>query len=445
MEFTSSSTSSQPQQISTNVTVKALTNKNDVVSPCASNNHPNSRSSPDCSCNDSNIKKNRLSHMSPVPHQSHDVSNNLVQCKQEPDHEFVDLEQCAAALEKDAAANGHFPGLSDLIGNDTNEGNDTFKELIYDLNDFQSDFLDFQEKTTMDIKTEDGCKPTNLLSNLDNINVRRTNLMGQFKQQTFSENQINNINIKQPTRNAYINSSNGSNNTPMCDLSPAQTLKHMAEQHQHKNAMGMPFARSTIPNNVVQKQVISNRNGAFNNEFNKFNNNEFINNPNNTVQFNKVATGPCGSGGGGSPFDMNKSDMMYGQQSHSDFDMKRMSQSQMPKTSKLNSNIFNKQHYPTYGSPTSMQTNVSNVSITGSPGPPPSSRLSANGSKNNPNMGDGSGINNGNTNNNENRNNPSAITLQMKQSQQMSINQHSPSGRVVHVSIQICHSNTMIK
>ncbi|GLH17060.1 Uncharacterized protein GBIM_21843, partial [Gryllus bimaculatus] len=69
----------------------------------------------------------------------------LVECKQEPDSEFVDLEQCAAALEKDAAANGaSFPGLTDLIGDDTSDEiitSDAFKDLISEISDFHQVFL----------------------------------------------------------------------------------------------------------------------------------------------------------------------------------------------------------------------------------------------------------------------------------------------------------------
>lgn len=91
LEFTTSAANSQPQQISTNVTVKAHTNasvKSDVSSPKSNPSTPSS-------------SLNKNSGIGCV-----DVGT-LVECvKQEPDNDFADLDQCAAALEKDAAANG---------------------------------------------------------------------------------------------------------------------------------------------------------------------------------------------------------------------------------------------------------------------------------------------------------------------------------------------------
>ena len=141
LEFTTSAANSQPQQISTNVTVKALTNasvKSDVASPkspvggrASAGGTANSAGGGACV----------------------DIGN-LVECKQEPDSEFVDLEQCAAALEKDAAANGaSFPGFSDIIGDDTSDEiitSDAFKDLISEISDFHPEFMrdfDFEDKT----------------------------------------------------------------------------------------------------------------------------------------------------------------------------------------------------------------------------------------------------------------------------------------------------------
>lgn len=95
--------------------------------------------------------------------------------------------------------------------------------------------------------------------------------------------------------NVYNGSSN--NKVPMCELSPAQTLKHMAEQHQHKSTMGMQFVRSPINQNAPHQKPMnmsrptSNGGNLFPNDFNKFNVNEFINN---SVQFNKMLGAPPG-------------------------------------------------------------------------------------------------------------------------------------------------------
>lgn len=201
LEFTTSAANSQPQQISTNVTVKALTNAsvksdgsqqgnngNNIVNVQQQNNI-NSHQNDGCGPNGNNNNGQQAS-----PAQPHD----LVECKQEPNPDFADLDECAAALEKDAAANGHFPGLSDLIGDDTIDDSDTFKDLISDLTDFNhSDLLDFDKKPLFDIKTEENCKPEQL-SSLDNLCVKMSNNSHNAFGQQFSENQINNINnIKQ--------------------------------------------------------------------------------------------------------------------------------------------------------------------------------------------------------------------------------------------------------
>lgn len=106
LEFTTSAANSQPQQISTNVTVKAHTNasvKSDVASPKSNPSTP--------AANNNNNTKSNI---------GLDVGT-LVECvKQEPDNEFADLDQCAAALEKDRGTGG-FDGFRDLMGDDTND------------------------------------------------------------------------------------------------------------------------------------------------------------------------------------------------------------------------------------------------------------------------------------------------------------------------------------
>ncbi|KAJ8667805.1 hypothetical protein QAD02_009468 [Eretmocerus hayati] len=85
LEFTTSAANSQAQQISTNVTVKALTNASVK----------------------SDLSQQSLQ-VGQQPPTSADIINSLVECKQEqPDSNDFDLEQCAAALEKDPC----FPGF----------------------------------------------------------------------------------------------------------------------------------------------------------------------------------------------------------------------------------------------------------------------------------------------------------------------------------------------
>ena len=176
-----------------------------------------------------------------------DISS-LVECKQEPDNEFVDLEQCAAALEKDVAANGAcFPGFSDFIGGGDNGdeiSTDALKDLISDISDFHPDFIkdfDFEDKSNIitdplkngHIKIED---------DKDSLNI--------------SEHQSMQTNLHQQQHNGPMNTTNPGNMMPSQQYSPAarlpytgldfksehnpaaQTLKQMAEQHKAQQ-MGM--------------------------------------------------------------------------------------------------------------------------------------------------------------------------------------------------------------
>lgn len=117
LEFTTSAADSQPQQISTNVTVKALANA------------VKTSSSP------------------PLPQAPPRVPTPLdcereckAECKSEvADDDFVGLEECAAALERDAAS--AFPGLADLIGEE--DGDETFEHLITEISEYPEFMRDF--------------------------------------------------------------------------------------------------------------------------------------------------------------------------------------------------------------------------------------------------------------------------------------------------------------
>lgn len=372
LEFTTSAANSQPQQISTNVTVKALTNTS--VKSEGGQNQNNGSATGNQNISNNNNPNNNNNQRSPQSNLSHDIGN-LVECKQEPDHDFADLE---AAFEKDAAANGLFKGLSDIIGDATNDESDTFKELISDLSDFHPELLDFEEKPLMEIKTEDGIKQEMVSQGVnDGMGVKgNNNSMPQYQSQ-FNDGQM------KRERGPY-NTANGSNAPNVTEMSPAaQTLKHMAEQHQHKNAMGMGYH----PRPPQPQQVNPNR-GAY--EFSSFNGpveymNCASNNP--VPQFHK-GSGPPG-------FDI-KQEMMYSQQ--------------MPNQAKMGQGPgpYNKQQqYSPYGSPGS-------ISNHGSPGgnymPP---------------RGPGPGQNAGNQ---------GATTLQMKQTQQLHISQQGPGGHGIQVS-----------
>ncbi|CAH2091857.1 unnamed protein product [Euphydryas editha] len=164
LEFTTSAADSQPQQISTNVTVKALANA---------------------------VKTSG----SPPPPQPPRVPSPLdcereckAECKSEvTDDEFVGLDECAAALERDAAS--AFPGLADLIGED--DGDDAFEYLITEISEYPELMKDFD---------------------LDGGKVNGGGGIGSHEPPE-----------GEPAPRPYGGG----------EMSPAaQTLKHMAEQHQ---------------------------------------------------------------------------------------------------------------------------------------------------------------------------------------------------------------------
>lgn len=218
VEFTTTSSNSQ---ISTNVTVKALNTsvKSDMGSGV------------------------QTSTVSPQP-QPHTPRNDIVECKQEQEEnpEFVDLEQCAAALEKDAAVNGgnSFPGFTDLIGDDTSDAiitSDAFKDLISEISDFHPEFMkdfDFDggDSKKLDciqqhvFKTEEVDSKTT--PHHQQIHQQRSVMQGGVNQRMYSSGM----------------------DFSKTELSPAaQTLKQMAEQHQHKTQLGMNFNPASIPGN----------------------------------------------------------------------------------------------------------------------------------------------------------------------------------------------------
>lgn len=142
LEFTTSVANSQPQPISTNVTVKALSNtsiRNDGQPNVGGPKTTPNCESPSSHCsNDINSKKS-ITATSPASHHSLDVSNNVVQCKQEPDLDFDDLAV-----------------VSDLFVGNENDTPDNFNDIISDLNDIQSSDFDFEEEPILEIKTENG-------------------------------------------------------------------------------------------------------------------------------------------------------------------------------------------------------------------------------------------------------------------------------------------------
>ncbi|XP_055706322.1 neurogenic protein mastermind isoform X2 [Phlebotomus papatasi] len=447
LEFTTSAANSQPQQISTNVTVKALTNtsvKSDGGHAGGGGGGANNGAQTQQPQQGQTTQTNGSANgggggqKSPQPSQMHDLGN-LVECKQEPDHDFADLEQCAAALEKDAAANGHFPGLSDLIGDDTNDESDTFKELISDLSDFHPELLDFEEKPQVEIKTEEGSLKGDaiqhsLMEGNGGMMKGAGSPMTQFPGSTFSDNQS--MGKRGFGGGGGGGGGAGGNGGGMSELSPAaQTLKHMAEQHQHKNAMGMGFPRpgqgqggggggtgGGAPNGGQQRPNYSDT-------FGPFGAGDFISGGGGGGNFHKNGP-PGGQGPPGGTYpspDMVKQEMMYAQ---NEFDLKRMAQ--MPNAAgKMGTGgpggaykqPGQQQQYSPYGSPGSMSNHGSpGPGFMGAPRGGPGQGPQATGP---PRPPSGPGV--------AGPQGPQG-TLQMKQTQQLHISQQGPGGHGIQVS-----------
>lgn len=144
LEFTTSAANSQPQQISTNVTVKTHANasvKSDVVSPPKSPVNQQQQQ-----------QQQQQAQQQQAQQQSQQHQDLLSSVKQEPDSDFVDLEECAAAVEKDVNVGANFGSFSDLIGEDAGGEIMTmaaFKKLFFDVanyGEFMTDF-DFGDKS----------------------------------------------------------------------------------------------------------------------------------------------------------------------------------------------------------------------------------------------------------------------------------------------------------
>ncbi|XP_032678602.1 neurogenic protein mastermind-like isoform X3 [Odontomachus brunneus] len=289
LEFTASTANSQAQQISTNVTVKALTNasvKSDLLN--ASSSPKPGPDTPSSAANRTQVGGSGAGAPGPGtggtagPPGGGGIGcvdiGNLVECKQEPglESDFVDLEQCAAALEKDAAANGttsSFSGFPEFIGDDTGDeiiNSDTFKDLISEISDFHPEFMkdfDFEDKTVDTLpnsavavataaavaNNNNGNNGNNVLS-INNGQIKMEDDKDAIHQQqqhnSGANNGVNNNASNNNGSSVPANASPGalasSQYSPArlgysgldfkSEMSPAaQTLKQMAEQHQHKS------------------------------------------------------------------------------------------------------------------------------------------------------------------------------------------------------------------
>lgn len=257
LEFTTSAANSQAQQISTNVTVKALTNasvKSDMVNSTSS---PKGPDTPQQQSAQSRGNNNNNQQQQQQPSSNVDIGS-LVECKQEPDNEFVDLDQCAAALEKDAATNGTtFPDLSNYMGDDNGQEMLDFKDLIYGINDLNdlndADFMkefDIDEKPNILGGSND--PGPQMGSNNNGHQIKLEDDKDQQQQQQHHQHQQQ-VTQQVPGLSQYSPRLPYTSLDFKSEMSPAaQTLKQMAEQHQHKsqqmglgnfNPVGNPAAR----------------------------------------------------------------------------------------------------------------------------------------------------------------------------------------------------------
>ncbi|XP_048526511.1 neurogenic protein mastermind isoform X3 [Dendroctonus ponderosae] len=388
LEFTTSAANSQPQQISTNVTVKTHANasvKSDISSPKAATPGTPGHASK------ANIGL--------------DVGT-LVECvKQEPDNDFADLDQCAAALEKDAANGGAgFGDFPDLMGDDTSDAimsSAAFNDLISDISSYNGDLMkdfDFEAKPS---------EAANSLK-LEEKDLQPAQVSSESLKTTQSPSeQSNQANYSLPVfeKNPSASVSNRLSYPNMdfakTELSPAaQTLKQMAEQHQHKNQMGLNFN----PNSRVPNARSPYSDFQFQGDYGSPSANQ--NYHKNSPSFPQP--------------DMIKQEMIY---QGNEYDMKRK---QIPAAG-----VYPKQkQYSPYGSPGPGGSPGFLPSGRGSCPPPNAGQYNA-GTPPRPPSGSGNG----------NPQGPSGTSVQINQAQQLNINQHGPiqvsAGQHLHLSADV--------
>lgn len=202
LEFTTSA-NLQPQQISTNVTVKAMANGSLKYEP-------------------QEMKPMKMEPMAPPPPPAPDILQDF---KQEPDNEFADLD---------------FGGLANFMANDENE----LKKLFSNISEvFDQDLFD-QEK----IKQEPRA-PQNI-PQMTQQNINQMNQLNQqFNQYVMPEScQMQKPIMQQqqqpPPQQHRMYQPQQVPQQQIPEMSPAaQTLKNMAQQHQVKNSMAMNYMR----------------------------------------------------------------------------------------------------------------------------------------------------------------------------------------------------------
>lgn len=218
LEFTTSVANLQPQQISTNVTVKAMTNGSLKYEPQ--------------DMKPLKMEAGKTQTMTPLPPLAPDILQDF---KQEPDNEFADLD---------------FGGLANFMANDESE----LKKIFSDFSEvFDQDLFD-QDK----IKQEPRA-PQNI-PQMTQHNVNQMNQLNQqFNQYVMPEScQMQKQLIPQQHPHRMYQPQQQPQQVQqqqIPEMSPAaQTLKNMAQQHQVKSSMAMNYMRP-IGQQPIQQQM----------------------------------------------------------------------------------------------------------------------------------------------------------------------------------------------
>jgi hypothetical protein len=209
LEFTTSVANLQPQQISTNVTVKAMTNGSLKYEPQEMKSQMK-------------MEPGKMQTMAPPPPPAPDILQDF---KQEPDNEFADLD---------------FGGLANFMANDENE----LKKLFSNISEvFDQDLFD-QDKIKQEPRQP---------QNIPQMTQQNINQMNQLNQQFNQYVMPDSCQMQKPLmhqqppqqqqqQQRVYQSQQVQQQIP--EMSPAaQTLKNMAQQHQVKSSMAMNYMR----------------------------------------------------------------------------------------------------------------------------------------------------------------------------------------------------------
>ncbi|KAG5667858.1 hypothetical protein PVAND_015827 [Polypedilum vanderplanki] len=247
LEFTTNVANMQPQQISTNVTVKTTTNGS-LTTKYEPQDMKQKMNEP--------AKMPTMAPLPPAP-----LPDILQDFKQEPDNEFADLD---------------FGNMANFMANDENELKKLFSNIseVFD----QSDLFD----DTKHIKQEPMVKPQmpqmhqqlpqippmiqnngnmQMVGNQFNQYVMQDNSQMQMKQQIMQQQQQTMQAQQQQPMRMYQQQQQPPQpqQQPLPDITPAaQTLKNMAQQHQVKSSMAMNYMRPQMQQQVPQQQPMMN-------------------------------------------------------------------------------------------------------------------------------------------------------------------------------------------